>query len=285
MAMIFPGDQFFQGRDDDIYDVVAHMAPGVYLDVGAAAGKITARLARKASASRIISFEPFAGNIPHFKKNTSPFSNVTLIEKAVSNFNGNGKLFVGSQLTGDERGWEGYNGYSSSGMLISEDHPRWESSKSNPVPVCSVDAVVNEHVRFMKIDVQGGELGVLQGAARTIETKGIDVIYVEFEGQMEVLRLLDSLSYTLWDSGNYVYSYSEGRPEPETLSSGFKASTVSSGRKVYRGPLTRRPLEMEEYGHFVQTLGDWALQTDIVAVHKSVVSEFLEAVARRHRAL
>ena len=283
MSLIYPGDLLFKGVVDAIYPVVANLKPGLFLDVGAAAGKITRQLAR-VPGWRVQAYEPFEGNIPHFKRNTAKFGNVELYQCAVADFDGPGQLYVAATLTGEEPNWQGYEGYSSAGMLIPEGHPKWGHPKSSSVDVVSIDATVSERVRLLKIDVQGGEMGVLQGASNTIERHGIDVIYVEYEGEADIVQFLEERDYVLIDSGIYVYSQKPGGPDPEDLSDQFTTYTLSSGREVHKGPLTRRPLHSEEYAAFCKSLGMYALYTDLVAVHRSTMPDFLQAVAEFQRA-
>ena len=277
--LIYPGSIFFRGETDVIYDIIAKTGSGLRLDVGAAAGKVTRKLGTDPE-SRVISFEPFEGNIEHFLRNTAGMENVDLRRTAVSDFDGQGRLFVAGKLKGTEKGWEGYAGYSSSGTLISQQHPKWDHARTDEVSVCSIDSTVDEPVQFVKIDVQGGELGVLRGADKTIAQHGISAFYVEYEGDHEVLTFLAARGYVLIDSGQYVYSPKPGSPDPSQLSSDFKEATVSSGRKVYRGELSKRPLELDDYIKFIGAFGDWALQTDIVAIHESFMPQFLIATAR-----
>lgn len=276
--LIYPGSIFFRGKTDAIYDIVAKTGSGLRLDIGAAAGKVTRKLGADRN-SRVIAFEPFDGNIQHFARNTAGMTNVDLRRSAVADFDGKGRLYVAAKLTGTERGWEAYAGYSSSGTLISKQHPKWNHASTSEVSVCSIDATIREPVQFVKIDVQGGELGVLRGAEKTIARHGISAFYVEYEGDHEVLIFLSERGYTLIDSGQYVYSPKANSPEPRKLSSDFKEATVSSGRKVYRGELSKRPLELDDYINYVNGFGAWALQTDIVAIHESFMPKFLAATA------
>jgi len=278
--VIYPGDLFFDGIVDAIYPVVAQVGGGLFLDVGAAAAKVSRQLA-SIPHSRVIAFEPNVNNVPYFKRNAERFRNIKLIESAVADFNGKGRLWVSSSLKGDEKGWEGYAGYSSSGMLISESDPHWnDADKASDVNVVSIDATIKERVRLMKIDVQGGEMGVLRGAENTIRRYGIDIIYVEFEGEPEIIDWLAARDYVLMDSGVYIYSPKPGGPKPEELSDQFITTSVSSGRPIYKGPISRRPLVADEYATFCQNLGRLALYTDLIAVHKSCLPSFIEGVGR-----
>jgi hypothetical protein len=53
----------------------------------------------------------------------------------------------------------------------------------------------------LKIDVEGAELGVFQGAAKLLETKRPVVLFESFvgESQDEITRILKRLGYTLYD--------------------------------------------------------------------------------------
>ena len=279
--VVYPGRAFFGDRFDEVYYVVSCMAPGLCLDIGAAAGKGTFKLAKGSPASRVIAFEPFAGNHPFFHNNTKYFANVELVPKAVSDFDGIGRLFVHSTLRGTEQNWEGYEGYSSNGMLVSDSDPRFNDSKASEISVCKVDSTVNEHVRFMKIDVQGAEAAVIEGAQHTIKEHGIDVIYVEFEGEQPIIDVLLRNDYVLIDSGNYVYSQKRPGWPPERVSSALEPSTVSSGRAVHKGWIVDRPLPLTDYLDWIRSPGQFSLYTDICAVHRDAFPEFMTAAARR----
>jgi precorrin-6B methylase 2 len=57
--MINSGQSLFGERSTSVYDVLAHLEPGLMLDVGAASGGTTALMLRRSPQSRVIAFEPF----------------------------------------------------------------------------------------------------------------------------------------------------------------------------------------------------------------------------------
>jgi FkbM family methyltransferase len=72
------------------------------------------------------------------------------------------------------------------------------------------------HVNILKIDIQGGELMALRGAARLLETESVDLIYSEvlfvelYNGQAdfhEICRFLRQFDYTLYG----MYELTAGR--------------------------------------------------------------------------
>ena len=209
MRVIYPGFLWFKDHNSP-YQLLRHLEPGLCLDIGAAEGRTAVRMADASPNSNVCAYEPFEGNIPHFKKMVADRKNIKLIEKAVADFDGKGKLYVASTLKGTEKGWEGREGYSSSGMLVSKSEPTYNDVKSAEVEVCSVDGTVAQHVRFMKVDVQGGEIDVLNGAKKAIRQHGIDVIFIEYEGDRRIIDFLLDEGYILFDSGQYLYSQKKG---------------------------------------------------------------------------
>jgi FkbM family methyltransferase len=179
-----------------IYDVLPHFGPGLMLDIGAGMGSYTRLMMNRSPGSRVISFEPFPGNWPHIAKMLASHDRYTLIKKAVSD-NASESMFFNVAMTvkGTEQGWEEHVGYSSAGRLVEA-----ESATTLKVPVTTVAAEVNDHVRFMKIDVQGAETKVLHGALPVIKAHGIDMIFCEFDGTGEIIDFLIGNDYVVFDS-------------------------------------------------------------------------------------
>jgi len=86
--------------------VLAHLPPGLMLDIGAAAGGITKRMLESSPNSRVIAFEPFPGNYPHFDKIVGNDSRVTLTKAAVAAKAHKGRLFVSATVSGEKAGRE-----------------------------------------------------------------------------------------------------------------------------------------------------------------------------------
>ena len=187
------------GRRIDAYDVLASLRPGLMLDVGAAAGMMTKTMLSRSPQSTVIAFEPFPGNHPHFARIVGDDPRVTLVKAAVGSKVGEQKFLVGRTVTGSEKGWEKFAGYSSAGSLIGDDYGR--ESESISVSTVGIDDTIGDrHVRFVKIDVQGGEIGVLQSAERAISEHRIDFMLVEFTGHVKLLEYLLERRMTLFDA-------------------------------------------------------------------------------------
>lgn len=89
----------------------------------------------------------------------------------------------------------------------------WTHNGNNEVEVRSLDSYEFDNVSFMKIDVQGYEVSVLNGARRTI-AKNRPVIFIEVEdGQLsiygykpeDVFSILSELNYSYTKIGVYDY--------------------------------------------------------------------------------
>lgn len=175
----------------DLYDMVdwwiyfgfknpigSNMYPSIcegdtFIDVGANNGEVSLKAARKVGNSgRVIAFEPNPKNINRFKKNIAlnSFDNITLVELGVGNEAGE------FQLNNDTpenlgMGWIGNP---------SDD----KSVSSILIKVTSLDdyllSMELNSVDFIKIDVEGFEINVLEGAKGIIK-KFQPTLFVEVE--------------------------------------------------------------------------------------------------------
>jgi len=262
--MIRSGKPLFGNREHGVFELLGQFEPGLMVDVGAAAGHLTwlaLKFMREGSYS--IGFEPFPGNWQFYERtlNNRP---VRLIKAAVSDKEGEVSFYVGSTVP--EGGWESLTGYSSVGHII--DAGKADPAKTIVSPVTTIDKHIHEPIRFMKIDVQGEELGVLKGATVCFE-RGIDLLHVEFSGEKDILEFLLERDYVIFDHV-YMASLSKGKNLPAgwcierevVLSTGEKAlylwpDETPSSPWAFAELLANKPDEFR------------FLQTDIIAVHKT----------------
>lgn len=116
----------------------------IVIDVGANIGYYTLLMAKNDAI--VHSYEPEFQNFDLLKKNVDInnfSSNVTLYNKAVSNFNGNSKLILSEHSTGQHK----------------LENSRF-GTKSIDVEVTKIEL---DRIDFAKIDVEGAELNVLKG--------------------------------------------------------------------------------------------------------------------------
>jgi FkbM family methyltransferase len=165
---------------------------------------------------RVHSFEPGPTNFEHLKENTSGLGNVSLNHAAVGERNGVIKLFISDELNVDHRTFDSGDG-----------------RKSVDVPVVTLDDYFapGERVDFIKIDVQGYEWNVLQGARRVLAENANVKILLEYwpwgllkasAEPSDLLKLLESL--------------------------GFQISRVSNGgAEVFDGGASLNPANPDDY--------------------------------------
>ena len=159
------------GREDDLYfrnaladgfvyepavaaaDLLLGERPTV-LDVGASIGAVTAAIATRRPGARVVSFEANPDVHPVLAATVAPLAaDITVVERAVGAEPG--RLSFHRDPNGSAWGF------------LSDELGQTE------VPVVAIDDTVAElgldRVDFVKIDVEGGELAVLQGATDTLE--------------------------------------------------------------------------------------------------------------------
>ncbi len=267
--------QHIQPGHDFVYELLAHTRPVLYLDVGAASGATVVKARQYAPDARVVAFEPFPGNIGFFRKSTEAMRGVTLVQKAVSNDRGTQDFYVPHVIQADEQAnhWGAMAGYSSVGFLT-PDNTSPDASKVIRVEKCRLDDEVAEPVGLLKIDVQGTEFGVLDGAHRLIDQFGVDLIFSEFFGDRRVLDLLESKGYDVFDTAYLVFT--PDNPVGPMLKDpqSFPLSTGARGYSGYLGQSIAR--EKDGYCDFFKHGG---CQTDLFAVRKDLTPGILDAIA------
>lgn len=292
-------------QPDCIYEIIADFQLDLCLDVGAAAGK-TARSICLAggNGTRLLAFEPFLGNHKYFRETTSDLPNdIQLLAMALSDKIGESRFNLPSIVDAQTPGWGGYDGYSSVGHLEEPTSPLslrslqrrlatlarkaarpFSSSKHNrtitiTVPTTTMDAIVPDGViDFVKIDVQGAEAKVLRGASRALSSERIRLMYIEWAGDPEVIRLLSEKNYRIFDS-LYVAGPRTSDPRPfEEI--GFKILgklNLSTGLPGFEMTLADTSVSPAEAMQRVRAKKLGWIQTDLIAVSPSAETDFLRA--------
>lgn len=127
----------------------------VTVDVGANCGLYTRRLARL--SRRVHAFEP-SEQMARLLRRTSA-RNVSVHELALSDHEGDAELFIPQGEDGPVHGL--------ASLEARADPPA--GLMSVHVPTARLDAVIDQDVAFVKIDVEGHELHVLNGAVEILE--------------------------------------------------------------------------------------------------------------------
>ncbi len=136
----------------------------------------------------------------------------------------------------------------------------------------------------MKIDVQGTEFNVLQGAKSTIENHGISVIHTEFTGDIRLLNFMSEMGYAIFDT-DYMMIPLRNEPTAEKLGMiRHKFADLSTGQRAIEGPIVNRPSDFEGYCRFMaDTIEKYGFfHTDLYCVHHSFLTTFLNAISEAY---
>jgi FkbM family methyltransferase len=144
-------------QDEYRADRIANDA--VVIDAGANIGAFTVFAALRAPEGRVYAFEPTKITFDTLERNTKPYSHVIAIHSALGNRVGNAELLIESA--------------SGEGNSLAEANLAGSYSGKETVPVTTIDAFVRERhlprVDFIKIDTEGFEKEILEGAQETLQ--------------------------------------------------------------------------------------------------------------------
>lgn len=148
----------------------------VVLDIGANIGYYTVLFARRVGPSgHVFAFEPEPNNFALLTKNVqmNGYTNVTLVNKAVSNTNGRLRLFISQGNNADHRVYDSQDG---------RDCVEVES-----VRVDDYLADFTRSINFIKMDIQGAVYSAAQGMTSLLR-KNPDIVLVTEFWPLGILR-------------------------------------------------------------------------------------------------
>lgn len=182
-----PIDLFLKGPHD-----------GLFLDVGANIGSCT--LLALAVGARVIAFEPLPSNIFYFHQSVAALDSKW-----------KERLTLWPVALGSTRKQETiYTEPGNAGNSALEFPTRAKRENSNVVQVVPLDDILWPHTRnisVLKMDVQGYEIHVLEGAKRLLQAKAIHVIQTEIstEWLTNLGRKPSELCAILWNAGFEIF--------------------------------------------------------------------------------
>lgn len=172
-AKVFARYPEFEGLPDlDVSKVAqcAALSPrfGTALDIGAHVGAVAVYLSRK--FERVVAFEAIPQTFEYLLRNTDTIDNVERLNVAI----------------GPAAGETYFSHYAKHGQLshVAGEADLDRTFRIGPVPVRTIDSFDYAELSFIKIDVEGYELQVLEGALATIE-RCRPLILVEQAGNEE----------------------------------------------------------------------------------------------------
>jgi FkbM family methyltransferase len=147
---------------------------GVLLDVGANHGAYSRLLRALAPTARIVAFEPHPTTFAYLHKAMADIASVELVNQAVGSQSGSLTLY-------DFRADDG-----STQASLSESAVALYSADivAHPVQCTTIDEFMSEagieRIDLLKIDTEGHDLAVLQGARQALQARRVGMIQFEF---------------------------------------------------------------------------------------------------------
>jgi len=188
----------------------------VIFDVGAYSGETAIHYNELFPNSKIYSFEPFPTSFKRLKENMVDYKNVKIYNKGLgaysgkSQFHSNGFAPTNSILATDDGASDTWG-----------DTDLMQTKNVIDVDITTIDKIVEEEgiekIDILKMDVQGAEYMVIDGAKKSIEKGIIDVIYTEiitmpsYKDQKRLDEIIDmyvSNGFELFNFYNYNYTTS-----------------------------------------------------------------------------
>ena len=181
----------------------------IIFDIGAYDGRTALEYKKLFPKSKIFSFEPFPDSYSKLVENISPFKNIIAVNKGVaakegtSMFNSNSFAPTNSLLDTHESG----SVFWGAGLL--------DTVEKVNVELTTIDSLVETYnlkkIDILKMDVQGAEYLVMEGAKKSIERGIIHIIYTEimtlqtYKEQLnfdEMVKLMRTNGFTLFNLYN-----------------------------------------------------------------------------------
>lgn len=271
----------YKMEKDIIYKLIKYCNLELCIDVGAAKGTYTNIISSASSnKAKIFAYEPFYGNHKYFYKETCNLKNILLIKKALSNQPEKGNLFVQSKVRGEEKGWKNFKGYSSLGMLSQKfniDKLKYPFGEHLDVDCTTLDLDFNnKHINFVKIDVQGSELKVIQGSKNLLKNQLIDMLYIEWSGEIEILEYLDD-NYIIYDTTYLIIPEDYKKLNLNDLEV-IEELNLSTGKVAYEVLPKDKEILPINIIKYLKNENIACIQTDLIAVSKNYHNKFLNII-------
>jgi FkbM family methyltransferase len=188
----------------------------VVFDIGANTGQFASELRSFGYKGQIVSFEPLSGPYQTLIDTSTRDPDWKIHQRcAIGNLDGEIEINIAS------------NSYSSSILPMLDVHSSAAPTSSyigtESVPISRLDSVTSTYLSpanrlFIKIDTQGFEWEVIDGAAEALkQAQGVQIelsLVPLYEGQhlwLEILRRLESEGFTLWAIDQEFIDHRDGR--------------------------------------------------------------------------
>lgn len=187
----------------ELLDLAKSLNPTVIYDIGANVGTWTLLAKAVLPTTRVHAFEPIEAHAEEYLRNTAALSDVVLHQTALGTDTGSALIHITSVSD------------ASSLLPLTEEGARtWRlaEARQQRVPVASLDEYVRRHVLpapdLIKLDVQGYELKVLEGADVCLRQASAIICEVSFQEYYEEQALFGDIVRHLATYGFGVHAFS-----------------------------------------------------------------------------
>ena len=192
-----------QTWEPKVWGTLNQIIGGTFVDVGAHRGIFTKGLSKH--FDKVIAFEPDPVSYQRLLLETENWKNISLFQTAISNTDGTTTLYLGelpcpSILPEFEYAPESRLNYTVT----------YHGTNGITVKTSRLDTLFNSRIDLLKIDVEGAEFLVLQGASRLLGDGSIKRIMVELHNRdrkEELERVFSTRIYRVkWIDPDHLYA-------------------------------------------------------------------------------
>lgn len=175
--------------------LLRHHGIDLIFDVGANVGQYASLMRRYGYTGRIVSFEPLAAPFATLRKKTQDDEKWTVLRTALGRASGSATMNVAAGLE--------CSSFLPMTNTYLESAPEVHVIGTEEVPVTTLDAVFSDHFRpgdrpYLKLDVQGYEMHVLEGAAHALDhVLGVQMemsLVAAYEGEVLFADMIDYMA-------------------------------------------------------------------------------------------
>lgn len=173
------------------------ISPRVVIDVGANVGQFAVACTKLCAGAAVHSFEPVPDSVKKLRRNVAKLGNVSVYPIALGGKSGEVIFHVNS------------HSHSSSILPLGEAHrnafPWAQETHTIKVPICTLDVAMEsiplDGPVLLKLDVQGYEPQVLEGATQTLKRVDYVLLETSFRPMYVGERTFMEIVRTMEDSG------------------------------------------------------------------------------------
>jgi FkbM family methyltransferase len=198
---------------------------GLVVDVGANEGWFVANVLKLAPGARVIAVEPTPEPLARLRERFAGAGNVTIVPKALTPEPGTVTMRVPK---GSHTGSSLLVPRKSNDELYGSDD--WSIAEEVQVEAATLDDVVGDRdVTLLKLDVQGGELGVLAGGERTLRRTRAVITEIVFVSHYEGDSPFPLLNRRMEELGFELHGVTDPQRTPDGTATWGDACYVRTG--------------------------------------------------------